>query len=495
MGVRQVPNHARQNVPSVSASRIAVDAFREPRLLCPPVARTRLPDGNGGRRASPNPGSSEERQLNRTPSDHAGTLPTAVADHDDDARAERSVALVRGGTGGGAEARGAPVEGGVRLSPREQQRRHELLQGLLDEHDLDALVIAGNDYRGHKGTLRWATDYNLGHRHGFAFVAPGREPELILPQNLALGSAAQGWSTPVRYARRAAQGVVNAIGELAARSRIGIVGLGEILRVADFELLTRSHPHTQFIDATQAFALVRARKSAEELAGVRESTYIAERCFARLLEIVRPGITEREVAAEMYKLTYLLGGEDPLFLSMSAVPQADGSVPPRWNALRDRVLHVGDQFVFSFELIGPMGYWMEFARAVVFGTPNEQQRRLNAACADGMRAAAQRMVPGATPEAVQRGMLDAVERHGARSTYWSGHGLGQDVLEEPWIGHEVVDTEAPVGWELAENMVLAMHPLVTDAHAGGIAYMANSYIVTDAGGEPVSQIPLDIHVV
>jgi Xaa-Pro aminopeptidase len=430
--------------------------------------------------------------VNRTPSEDAGTLPAARRDADHRPHAALPVALLNGER---AATGAAPVEGGVRLSLREQARRAELLQGLLAEQDLDALVIVGNDYRGHKGTLRWVADYNLGHRHGFAFVAPGRDPELILPQNLALAPASQGWSTPVRYARRAAQGVANAIGELPRRDRVGIVGLGEILRVADFELLQRSHPGTQFVDASAGFEVLRAHKSAEELAGVRESTYIAERCFARLLEIVRPGITEREVAAEMYKTMYLLGGEDPLFLSMSAVPQPDGTAPPRWNALRDRVLHVGDQFVFSFELIGPLGYWMEFARAVVFGTPNDQQRRLNAACADGMRAAAERMRPGATPESVQRGMLDAVERHGARSTYWSGHGLGQDVLEEPWIGHEVVDTETDAGWELAENMVLAMHPFVTDPQEGGIAYMANSYIVTQAGGEPVSQVPLDIHVV
>jgi Xaa-Pro aminopeptidase len=382
----------------------------------------------------------------------------------------------------------------VRLSPGEQRRRQELLQNLLAQENLDALVIAGNDYRGHKGTLRWVADYNLGHRHGFAFVAPGRDPELILPQNLALGSAAQGWTTPVRYARRAAQGVADAISELPRRERVGIVGRDEIMRVADFELLTQSHPHTDFADATHAFEILRAHKSPEELAGVRESTYIAERCFERLLEIARPGLTERAIAAEMYRTMFLLGGEDPLFLSMSAVLQADGTAPPRWNAPRDRVLCVGDQFVFSFELIGPMGYWMEFARAVVFGTPNSQQERLNRACAEGMLAAAEQMIPGAAPEAVQQGMLEAVERHGARSTYWSGHGLGQDVLEEPWIGHEVVDTESAGGWELAENMVLAMHPLVTDPRDGGIAYMANSYVVTAGGGEPVSRIPLDIHI-
>ena len=138
---------------------------------------------------------------------------------------------------------------------------------------------------------------------------------------------------------------------------------------------------------------------------------------------------------------------------------------------------------------------MEFAREVVFGTPTDDQVRLNLAVGDGMREAARRMVPGARPAAVQRGMLDAVEARGAMSSYWSGHGLGQDVLEEPWIGREVVDADETADWKLTERMVLAMHPMVQDTEGGGgISYLANSYIVTPEGGEAVSKVPLGIHV-
>ena len=49
------------------------------------------------------------------------------------------------------------------------------------------LVLAGNDYRGHKGALRWVGDYNLVHRYGYAVAAPERRARLLLPQNLATG--------------------------------------------------------------------------------------------------------------------------------------------------------------------------------------------------------------------------------------------------------------------------------------------------------------------
>lgn len=382
----------------------------------------------------------------------------------------------------------------VALSRTEQLRRHGLLQELIEQNGLDGLIVVGNDYRGHKGALRWVTDYNLDHRHGFAFIAYGREPELVLPLNLAHNVASQGWTTPVRYARRAALALVEAIEELPAHSRIGIIGRAEIMRVADAELLTEALPATELIDVTAAFEAVRAHKSDEELAGVRESTYIAERCFERLLEVARPGLTERAIGAEMYRTAYLLGGEDPLFLSMSGERQPDGRFAVRWNAPRDRVLRIGDDFTFSFELIGPRGYWMEFARTVVFGAPSETQSRLADAVGAGLRAGAEQMRPGAEPDAIQQALVTAVERHGVRSAYWSGHGLGQDVIEEPWIGREVVDTDTTAGFPLATGMVLALHPMVLDADGGGIAYMANSYIVGPDGGEAVSRIPLDLHV-
>jgi Xaa-Pro aminopeptidase len=384
-----------------------------------------------------------------------------------------------------------PVEGGVRLSEAERVRRHRLLQELLDEGRLDALVLVANDYRGHKGSLRWVADYNLGHRHGFALVAPGREPELVLPQNLAMGPL--GWDVPTRYAKRAARGLVNALAEIGRLERVGIVGLGEVMRISDYALLREAFPSTEFIDASQAFERVRAVKSDEEVAGARESTYIAEQCFRRLLEIARPGMTERQIGAEMYRVSYELGGEDPLFLCLRGTPGTDGTITGGWSPPRDSLLPVGEQFSFSFELIGPLGYWMEFSRMVVFGPPTDTQRRMNRAVAAGMEAAAQRMVPGASADEVQRDMLETVEEHGARSTYWSGHGIGQDVIEEPWIGREVVDSEVAVPWDLAANMVLSMHPYVADRSGRGMGYMANTYVVTEDGGASLSAMPLEIY--
>jgi Xaa-Pro dipeptidase len=380
------------------------------------------------------------------------------------------------------------------MADSEQHRRAAALEQLMAGLELDALVLAGADYRGHKGTLRWVADYNLVHRYGFAIAAPGRAPELLLPQNLGMARPG-GWDVPVTFARDLRIGLPDALRAFGPMRRIGVVGLGQVMKVEDYLALAGAFPDAELVDASDAFERIRAHKTAYELEGVRESVAIADACFDRLLEIAWPGIREREIGAAMYERCYALGGEDPLFLSMYP-EERKGRVEGRFGPPVDRILDEGDQLVFSFELVGRMGYWMEFARMVVFGEPTELQQRMNDAVIAGLQAGAAQMLPGRRPDEVQQAILGAVSRHGAECSYWSGHGLGQDVIEEPWLGLEVVqDRAVPSSWELAEGMVLANHPYAVDREGLAVGYMANTYVVTPAGGQALSQKPLELYVV
>jgi Xaa-Pro dipeptidase len=380
------------------------------------------------------------------------------------------------------------------MADSEQHRRAAALEQLIAGLELDALVLVGADYRGHKGTLRWVADYNLVHRYGYAIAAPGREPELLLPQNLGMARPG-GWDVPVSFARDLRIGLPDALRAIGPMRRIGVVGVGQVMKVEDYLALVGAFPDAEIVDAGDAFERVRAQKNAYELEGVRESVAIADACFERLLEIAWPGISEREIGAAMYERCYALGGEDPLFLSMYP-EERDGRVEGRFGPPVDRVLDEGEQLVFSFELVGRMGYWMEFARMVVFGEPTDLQQRMNDAVTAGLRAGAAQMRPGRRPDEVQQAILAAVARHGADCGYWSGHGLGQDVIEEPWLGLEVVqDRGVPSTWELAEGMVLANHPYAVDREGLAVGYMADTYVVTPSGGEALSQKPLELYVV
>src|SRR6185437_4535652 len=152
---------------------------------------------------------------------------------------------------------------------------------------------------GHKGALRYVTDYKLRGFHGYAVMAAGQEPALILPFGNA-GGERSSWISDHRFARSMPDALIDGLKSLKNRERIGIVGLAQAMRVDEYQIVTKAFPETEFIDATAIFDRVRGVKSAEELRGLEEAAYIADQCLKRLIEIARPGVSKRSIEADMY---------------------------------------------------------------------------------------------------------------------------------------------------------------------------------------------------
>ena len=248
------------------------------------------------------------------------------------------------------------------------------------------------------------------------------------------------------FARDLRIGLPEALRALGPMRRIGVVGLAQVMKVEDYLALRDAFPSAEIVDASDAFERLRAHKAPEEIEGVRESVAIADACFDRLLEIARIGITEREIGAAMYERCYALGGEDPLFLSMYPESTGTAAREGRFGPPVDRVLERGEQLVFSFELVGPHGL-LDGVRA------HGRVRRADRAAAAHERRrdrGARRPAPGRCGRASgrtrsRRAITSAVAAHGADCSYWSGHGIGQDVIEEPWLGLEIVqDRDRPL---------------------------------------------------
>lgn len=380
-------------------------------------------------------------------------------------------------------------------SINERDRRWNALDELCQQQGYDAIILAGNDYRGHKGGVRWISDYNMHHRSGHAVKMPGRAPSLVISGNLeGARRALSDWVDDYRFPASIGAGLVEVLREAGTLNRVGIAGLGQILKVDELNALNEAFPNVEFVEAIHEFDSVRAVKSAEEIRGLEESAFILDQAFTRLLEVARPGITEREIGAEVYRESYRLGGEDPLFLTMYHDTFHDGKQYSSFGPPRDRILGTHDVHTFSFEIIGPMGYWTELSRMVTFARPDAEQVRLARAVQAGLDAAQQTLTPGTSPADVQRAIIAAVEANGAESKYWSGHSIGIDVLEYPWIGLDVVEADTNSGTESIEiGNAFAIHPMLLDAEHELSGYMSDVFVIEKDGARKLSEHPTAMH--
>src|SRR5690606_35854745 len=136
----------------------------------------------------------------------------------------------------------------------------------------------------------------------------------------------------------------------------------------------------------------------------------------------------------------------------------------------------------------------ELARMVTFARPTELTARMATAVTDGINGGAAAMKPGVTPGDVQRKVLDGVEGAGATSSYWSGHSLGLDVIEDPMIGLDVVEDPTQTrGLPLEQGMVVTLHPMVSDTTVIGSGYMSDTFIVDADRSRKLSEHPTGLY--
>jgi Xaa-Pro aminopeptidase len=372
------------------------------------------------------------------------------------------------------------------LTLAERDRRWAALQAAMRRAGYAALLFVANDHRGHKGTLRYVADFNLYHRFGYAVMPADREPVLVLPTILA-DVARSGWVGDHRFAARPIAAVADLLRALPPGARIGVVGRDQIMRAGDHLALVAALPEIAIEDASALFDSVRLRKSAEEIAGIEEAAAIADRCLATLLDVARPGETERAIGARMLEVCARIGGEDPLFLTMH--PMMDNGIArPRLTPPGSHEIGPRGTLIFSFEMIGPSGYWTELCRMIAFGRPTAALTDSVDIGIAAIEAGRRAMRPGKPLSAIQQATATAIPAAYDLSA-WSGHSIGQDVLEEPFIGPAATDDNEPL---MVDSMALAYHPMFVARDGSDLFYMADIYLVGAAETKRCSGIALQL---
>ncbi|SFS70379.1 M24 family metallopeptidase [Saccharopolyspora flava] len=347
--------------------------------------------------------------------------------------------------------------------------------------DLDALLITpGSDLR-----------YLLGaggesHERLTCLVLPadGR-PALVVPKLEAPGYA----DVPLDDLG------IDVVTWVDGQDSHGIVAdlLGSPSRIALADAMPALHtlplrgklPGAEQVLASPVLRELRMRKDATELQALRDAGAAIDRVHARMAEFLKPGRTEAEVGADIGEAIIAEGHTEAAFIIVGS--GSNGASPH--HSVSDRVIERGD--VVVIDIGGPIasGYNSDCTRTYAVGEPaGADVRETYAVLQAAQRAAVDAVRPGATAESIDAAAREpiAAAGFGENFVHRTGHGIGLDVHEEPYIvgGNDLV---------LEAGMAFSVEPGIYQQGKWG-ARIEDIVIVTEDGVESVNNQPHELVV-
>jgi Xaa-Pro aminopeptidase len=384
-------------------------------------------------------------------------------------------------------------------------RRWDLARGLMDRHDLRALLLFGNSgvNRHNQANVFWLSNH-LDLHHSY----------LLAPRDEAIGPALYaGLRNHVPDARRIAEVPVvewgghdpaaTVAGRLGAtgitRGRLGLVGVNATFGMGmphqHHATLRRLLPDLELVEVTAELAALRAVKSDEELRWLRRAAELTDRAVEALRAEVRPGIPEYALLA-IVEGAYRPHGGQPHISFLRSMPMAEpnGCLPAQNPS--DRPLRQGDVVITEISASW-WGYSGQIHRPVfVRAEPTPAWQRLFDTALDAYREIVRAVRPGAHEADVIRAASVIGER--GYDVYDDlVHGYGVDIHPPvidrscsrwwPWDPSR----PAPAGRRFERNMAVVVQPNpVTPDERMGLQLGALT-VVGDGGARTLHRVPFE----
>ena len=350
------------------------------------------------------------------------------------------------------------------ISTAELERRWSAARAAMRRAGLDAIVLqSSEDWMG--GYTRWFTDTPATNAYPRSVIFPldglmtacevgvfggvtdtnGNHPDL---RGIGRRVTTPSFNGAVNYTARYDAELMAKEVERHGYRTVGMVGADGMYH-GFAQGLRDLLPGVEWVDATDLVDDLKAIKSAEEIALIRRTAAIQDEVMTQLLDYVRPGMKEFEVAAYMQYQTTLKGGSQGLYIVMATPPGAPSFVKPKF--MQGREIEKGDVVGIMIECNGPGGFYTHLFRFAVMGKVPAEIADAHAEVLAAESEVLDRLKPGASCKAVFE----------AYNAYMRGkglpedrrilcHGQGYEMVERPLIRHDKSMT-------VKENMNLGLH--------------------------------------
>jgi Xaa-Pro aminopeptidase len=348
--------------------------------------------------------------------------------------------------------------------------RLKQLQTLLDRNSLDALLVT------HLPNIRYLCGFT------------GTSGVLAVVEAISLFFTDGRYSEQARAEVQGARVVIARQPPLAAAAAWLIENKGKLGRKKSRRIGIESE-HLTVAGRSQLASLLRSDfqlretrglierarmvKDADEIARLRKAVALGASLFDRALEVIRPGVTETEVAAEMEYAARQAGAEEMSFPTIVAAGKR--SALPHGRASKAAIPSRG--FVVCDFGVILSGYCSDRTRTVHVGRPTGEARRMYEAVREAQAVAIQTVRAGISVGEVDQGARKVLKRIGLSRhfTHSTGHGVGLEIHEPPRIAAGQTEILRP-------GMVITVEPGVYITGSGGVR-IEDMVVVTERGCE------------
>jgi len=367
-----------------------------------------------------------------------------------------------------------------RFSDGERRRRRDAVTGLLDAHDLDAVLVYGAHRAG--TAVGWLTGWPttreaallLDRRHhDVAFVQFRNH----VPQARATAHA----DIDVRWGGGST--IATVLAELAARGawRVGIIG--PLPHTAAARLAAGG---VACVGLDHAYTVLRLVKSDEEVAWLRAGAWLSDLGIAALTAGLRPGIAEHGAVALATHAYAVRGGSTHIcYLASTPMDHPDRCVPGQLPTTRR--LAAGD--VVLVELSAAFhGYAGQVLRTFTIDAPLSALHRWLHDVAEAARDAVLAVVRDGTTPAQLRDAAGVIEDAGLTTCDDLVHGFGGGYLPPVIASRSHADAPLP-DQPLAAGMTIVVQPNVVTPDGRAGVQTGELVLVTATGHERLHTTP------
>ena len=349
--------------------------------------------------------------------------------------------------------------------------RLKTLMGSFPKHDIDGLLLT------YGRSLRHITGYS--GSNGCALVAP---EALVFITDFRYRIQAE--EQVLDFERRIAEAEL--FKELATvpwfsqKHRLGIESTH--LTVEQLSRLKELLPKTELVPVKELPEAVGVIKDETEIESIRRAVAISDAVYEEILPLIKPGLSEVELAAEIEYRMRRHGSERVAFDAI--VVSGKRSALPHGEPGRKKI-EAGDLVTMDYGA-RVNGYCSDFTRTVVVGKADEQQRRIYEITLRAQQAAEESAAAGQTGREVDAVARDIIagSGHGDHFGHGLGHGLGLDIHEAPKLSPKSTITLEP-------GMVATVEPGIYIPGFGGVR-IEDVVVIREKGCEVLTQARKDL---